>query len=146
VSFHRLFLSGLLPSRARFRFAGSLPIPLHTKLAQSRVRPTCLQFPCLTDGAQSSSVHQNCGRPNKWLLRCSQVPILIFNGILTEYARPATPEIAHPLPKALFTAIKGVRASMRTSRTFLELLANSKFEISASDSLSERTNQDDGKS
>jgi hypothetical protein len=25
VSFHQLFLGGLLPSRARFRFAGSLP-------------------------------------------------------------------------------------------------------------------------
>src|SRR5579859_5221797 len=27
VSFHRLFLGGLLPSRACLRFAGSLPIP-----------------------------------------------------------------------------------------------------------------------
>ena len=54
VSFHRLFLGGLLPRRARFRFAGSLPIPLRTKLAQSRVRSTCLQFRCLTDGAQST--------------------------------------------------------------------------------------------
>jgi hypothetical protein len=36
VSFHRLFLGGLLPSRARFRFPGSLPIPLHMKLVQSR--------------------------------------------------------------------------------------------------------------
>lgn len=35
VSFHRLFLGGLLPSSARFRFAGSLPIRLHTKQAQS---------------------------------------------------------------------------------------------------------------
>jgi hypothetical protein len=53
VSFDRLFLGGLLPSRARFRFAGSLPIPLHPKLAQSRAQPTCLQFRCLTDGVQS---------------------------------------------------------------------------------------------
>jgi hypothetical protein len=36
VSFHLLFLGGLLPSRARFRFAGSLPILVHMKLAQSR--------------------------------------------------------------------------------------------------------------
>jgi hypothetical protein len=53
VSFHRLFLGGLLPSKARFRFAGSLPIRLHTKLVQSRAQPTCLQFRCLTDGAKS---------------------------------------------------------------------------------------------
>jgi hypothetical protein len=45
-----------LPSRARFRFAGSLPIPLHTKLAQSRAQPTCLQFRCLTDGVQSKAI------------------------------------------------------------------------------------------
>jgi hypothetical protein len=37
VSFHRLFLGGLLPSRARFRFAGSPPIRPHIKSAQSRV-------------------------------------------------------------------------------------------------------------
>jgi len=59
VSFHRLFLGGLLPSRASFRFAGSLPIPLRAKLAQSRARPTCLQFRCLTDGAQSSRAVSN---------------------------------------------------------------------------------------
>src|SRR5215467_5181334 len=53
--FHRLFLGGLLPSRARFRLAGSLPIPVHMKLAQSR----CPQFPCLTDGVQSSKASQN---------------------------------------------------------------------------------------
>jgi hypothetical protein len=36
VSLHRLFLGGLLPSRARFRFAGSAPIRLQTQLPQSR--------------------------------------------------------------------------------------------------------------
>jgi hypothetical protein len=36
VSFHRLFLGGLLPSRARFRFAGSPPIRLQSKPAQYR--------------------------------------------------------------------------------------------------------------
>ena len=56
VSFQRLFLGGLLPSRARFRFAGSLPIPLHTKLAQSRAQPTCLQFRCPTDRVQSRGI------------------------------------------------------------------------------------------
>ena len=35
VSFHRRFLGGLLPRRARFRFVGSLPLPVHMKLAQS---------------------------------------------------------------------------------------------------------------
>jgi hypothetical protein len=49
------FLGGLLPSRARFRLAGSLPIPVHMKLAQSR----CPQFPCLADGVQSSKASQN---------------------------------------------------------------------------------------
>jgi hypothetical protein len=44
------------PRRARFRFAGSLSIPLHTKLAQSRAQPTRLQFRRLTDGVQSRGV------------------------------------------------------------------------------------------
>ena len=34
MSFHRLFLGGLLPSRARFRFAGLLPIRRYMKPAQ----------------------------------------------------------------------------------------------------------------
>jgi hypothetical protein len=38
VSFHQLFLDGLLPSRARLRFTGSLPIRHHEKLAQSPIR------------------------------------------------------------------------------------------------------------
>jgi hypothetical protein len=42
VSFHRLFLGGLLPSSARFRFAGSQTIRLHMKPQQSRPRQTCL--------------------------------------------------------------------------------------------------------
>jgi len=41
VSFHRLFLGGLLPSSARFRFAGSQTIRLHMKPQQSRKRQTC---------------------------------------------------------------------------------------------------------
>jgi hypothetical protein len=41
VSFHRLFLGGLLPSRARFRFTGSSIIHLHIKPQQSRTRQTC---------------------------------------------------------------------------------------------------------
>jgi hypothetical protein len=31
MSFHRLFLGGLLPSRARLRFTGELTIPRQTK-------------------------------------------------------------------------------------------------------------------
>jgi hypothetical protein len=41
VSFHRLFLSGLLPSRARFRFAGLLAIRRYMKAAQGAV---CRKF------------------------------------------------------------------------------------------------------
>ena len=38
VSFHRLFLGGLLPSRARFRFAGSLPIRRYMSLHEADAR------------------------------------------------------------------------------------------------------------
>ena len=53
VSFRRLFLGGLLLSRARFRFAGSKPIPQQIVLSQSRDSPSVTQFPCLNRGVQS---------------------------------------------------------------------------------------------
>jgi hypothetical protein len=53
VSFRRLFLGGLLLSRARFRFAGSKPIPQQIVLSQSRASPSVTQFPCLNRGVQS---------------------------------------------------------------------------------------------
>lgn len=54
VSFHRLFLGGLLPSRARFRFAGSQSICLQSKPPQPRRGNSVPQFPCLTQRVQSS--------------------------------------------------------------------------------------------
>jgi hypothetical protein len=54
VSFRRLFLGGLLPSRARFRFAGSLPIRLHMKVAQSRVANLSPNFRVSVEGCTPS--------------------------------------------------------------------------------------------
>jgi hypothetical protein len=55
VSFRRLFLGGLLPSRARFRFAGSLPIRLHMKVAQSRVANLSPNFRVSVEGCTPRS-------------------------------------------------------------------------------------------
>jgi hypothetical protein len=52
VSFHRLFLGGLLPSRARFRFAGSPTDRTQTKLPQFRASTLVSQFTCLNNRVQ----------------------------------------------------------------------------------------------
>jgi hypothetical protein len=49
VSFHWPFLGGLLPSRARLRFTGSLPIRHHEKLAQSPITAAPLAISPLDD-------------------------------------------------------------------------------------------------
>lgn len=55
VSFLRLFLGGLLPSRARFRFAGAMLINLLSTPPQSRGGQSVSGFPCLTTGVQSNT-------------------------------------------------------------------------------------------
>jgi hypothetical protein len=57
VSFRRLFLGGLLPSRARLRFAGSTTYTSSHEAGAIPRRPTCPQFPRLTEG-----VHPTCAR------------------------------------------------------------------------------------
>ncbi len=54
MSFRRLFLGGLLLSRARFRFAGSTFIRLQIVLSQSRASRSVTQFPCLNGRVQST--------------------------------------------------------------------------------------------
>jgi hypothetical protein len=55
VSFRRLFLGGLLPSRARLRFAGSTTYTSSHEAGAIPRRPTCPQFPRLTEGGHPSS-------------------------------------------------------------------------------------------
>jgi hypothetical protein len=53
VSFLQLFLGGLLPSRARFRFAGAETLHPQSNLLQSRGRQSVSPFNCLSHGVQS---------------------------------------------------------------------------------------------
>ena len=57
MSLHRLFLGGLLPSRARFRFAGIVNIHPIVHSGISNMPDNLSPFSCLTHGAQSS-----CGK------------------------------------------------------------------------------------
>ena len=72
VSFHRLFLGGLLPSRARFRFAGLLPIRRYMKRAQGAGVSTKFQGRVIQNGVmvglrnRSSCKSAGSGMRDSW--------------------------------------------------------------------------------
>lgn len=57
VSFHRPFLDGLHPGRARFRVGGSLPVRRPTKPLQSRTGKPVTRFSCLNTEVQAAVVN-----------------------------------------------------------------------------------------